>query len=198
MHVGGARDVADAARKLLRDAITRGGIAAHHLQVDGRGDAEIQNLVGDVGGFPEERDVGKLLVQVLAQAVRVFGDGSVILRLERNQDIAVIRTDVGAVAVRQADAAEGDADVIQDGIDLRGRNHAPDFGLDIGEAHLALLYPRAHRQAGVQAHLSGIDRGKEIAADERDQRHRADHEDTETGQHQGAVIERPVQQPRIR
>ena len=64
----------------LRDAITGRGIAAHHLQIDGRGNAEIQNLVGDVGGFPEEDHIRKLLVQVLAQAVRVFGDGSVIVR----------------------------------------------------------------------------------------------------------------------
>ena len=80
-------------RDLLRDLVVGGGVAAQHLDVDGRGQAEVQNLVGDVGGLEEEDHVGELLVEPLAQAVGVFGGGAVLLRLERDQDIAIADAD---------------------------------------------------------------------------------------------------------
>ena len=49
------------ARDLLRDLVIGGGVAADHLHVDRRGQAEIQNLVGDIGRLEEEHHVGKRL-----------------------------------------------------------------------------------------------------------------------------------------
>ena len=68
-------------------------------------------------------------------------------------------------------------------ISLR-RNHAADFVFDAGEDHFRLFDARAGGRAGMQAHLAGIDGGKEIAADEMHQAQRADGEEQETRQHQ--------------
>jgi hypothetical protein len=54
-----------------------------HLDVDGRGQAEVQNLVGDIGRFEEEDHVGKPLVQALAESIGVNGGGSVVVRKNR-------------------------------------------------------------------------------------------------------------------
>ena len=78
VDVGRARNLRDPGGDLARDFVIGGGVAAHHLQVDGRGQAEIQDLVGDIGGFKEKDHVGELLVEAFAKAVGVFGGGAVL------------------------------------------------------------------------------------------------------------------------
>ena len=89
VDVGGAGDTRDLLADLPRDLVIAGRVAADHLHVDGRGQAEVQNLVGDVGGFEEERHVGKPLVQALAQLIGVSRGGPVFFRIQRDQDVAI-------------------------------------------------------------------------------------------------------------
>ena len=95
----------DSGSDLARDFVIGRGVAAHHLHIDGRGQAEIQNLVGDVGGFEEKDHVGKPFVEALAQAVGVLGGGAVVLCFQRNQDVAVADAEGRAVAEGQVEAA---------------------------------------------------------------------------------------------
>ena len=121
VHVGGAGNAATSDRRSAGDLVIGGGIAAHHLHIDRRGQAEIQNLVGDVGGFEEDGDIGEFLVQALAQAIGVVGGGTVLFGIERDEDIAIAGADRGAVAEGQIEAAVGDADVVDDVFDFARR-----------------------------------------------------------------------------
>ena len=160
--------------------------------IDGRGQAEVENLVGDVGGAEEERDAGEIPAEALAQHLLIFGGGSVALVLKRDENVAIADADGGAVAVGEIEAAIGQADVIDDGVDFAGGQGGADIALDIGEIYFGLFDARADGRAGVQAHLAGIDGGKEIAADEIDEPERAEGKDHEAGEDGLAVVERPI------
>ena len=108
-------------------------IAAHHLQIDRRGQAEVQDLVGDIGRLEEKRDLRKFLVQVLAQLDGVLGGGAMVVGLERDQDIAVAGSQRGDIAEGQVETAEWDADVIDDGVDFARGNDVADFIVDFGK-----------------------------------------------------------------
>ena len=105
-------------------------------------------------------------MQPFAQAVRVDRRRAVFL-LQRNQDVAIGGADRRGVAKRQVGAAEGNPDVVDDRVDFALRNGLPDFVLDRGEVNLGLFQAGSRGRARVQAHLSRIHRGEEIAADQR-------------------------------
>ena len=58
VDVHGAGNARDAFRQLLGDFVIRRLVAPGYLDVDGGGKAEVQNLVGDIGGFEEEPPSG--------------------------------------------------------------------------------------------------------------------------------------------
>ena len=73
----------------MRNLVVGGGVAADHLDIDGSGQAEVQNLVGDVGRLEEEHHLRKFLVQAAAEPAGILGHGTVFPGLERDEDIAV-------------------------------------------------------------------------------------------------------------
>ena len=85
-----------------------------HLHVDGRRQAEVQNLADDVGRQEIERDAGKLARQTAAAARACNSPVGRWLRLQRDQDIGVHGADRRRGAVGQVDGAVGQADVIDD------------------------------------------------------------------------------------
>ena len=89
VHVGGARNAADAAGDLAGDFEILILVAQRpgDLHVDGRGQTEVQNLPDDVGGLEEKRQVGIELRQAAAQLAHVFPGGAMLARLERNQHL---------------------------------------------------------------------------------------------------------------
>ena len=180
---------------LARDFVVRRGVAAHHLDVDRGGQAEVQNLVGDVGGLEEEDHVGELLVEALAQAVGVLGGGAVVFGFERDQDVAVADAEGRAVAEGEVEAAVGHADVVDDVLDFARRNDLADFVFDFGEDLLGLLDARAGGGAGVQAHGAGIHGREEIAADQRSQAQASRPTNRKNAPSTGsAMIQAPVEQ----
>ena len=52
---------------VLRDPVTGDRIARNHLHIDRRGNAEIQNLVRDIGGLKEEDFILKPLPECRAE-----------------------------------------------------------------------------------------------------------------------------------
>ena len=116
-------------------------------------------------GWKKKVRSGKRARRMVRSFARV-GGGRPVLRLERDQDLAVGRRHERRVAEGQVDAAGGEADVVEDGVDLVGRDRLADHVLDLGEAALGLLEARAGRGADVQAELPGVDRREEVHADQ--------------------------------
>ncbi len=99
--------------------------------------------------------------------------------LERDLDLAIGVGDGGGGAEGEIDAAVGQADVVEDELDLRGRDQGADLALDGGEVLLGVLDAHALGRVDVQAHLAGVDIGEEVAADEEEQGKREEDEDAE-------------------
>ena len=104
VHVGRARDVPHAIGDLLGDGVIAGHILAHHLHVDRRGQAEVQDLRNDVGRLEEELDAREAARQLRAQLLDVTRGRVMMLGVERNQDLRVAGADDARIAVGQVDA----------------------------------------------------------------------------------------------
>ena len=78
------------------------------------------------------------------------------MMLERDQDFAVGHAGSRAVAEGQAVTAIGQADVVDDEVDVLFRHQAPDLGLDGAEIAFRFLDARARRGAHVQPELAGV------------------------------------------
>ena len=87
--------------------------------------------------------------------------------LERHEDLAVQRPDGAGVAVREVDAAVGYAQVVEDRLELGGRDELADLGLHAVGDEGGLLDARAGGSAHVQADLAGVHAGEEVPAHER-------------------------------
>ena len=134
------------------------------LNVDGRRQAEIQNLADDIGGEEIERDARKFARQPLAQLADVFVGGA-MLRLQVDQNVGVHGSDRRRGAVRHVDGAVRQADIIDDAGDFLRRNDALDGGLDQIAQARGLLDARAGLGAEVQIELAGVGGREEILAE---------------------------------
>jgi len=167
-----------------------GGFVAGDLEVDGSGQTEVENLVGDVGRGEEEVAVGELLLEVVAQdacvTLGVFAAG-----LEGDEDVAIAVGDGGRVAEGEVDAAVGQADVVEDEVDAVGGDLGADFLLDGGEVLFGVLEAHALRRIDVQLHLAGVDVREEVAADEEDHGERDHDQQNEEADGDGGEVEAP-------
>ena len=91
---------------------------------------------------------------------------------QRQQDLAVERADRAGVAVREVDAAVRHAEVVEDRLELVGRDELADRRFDVVGEPRRLLDARAGRRAHVQADLAGVDAREEVAAEHRIQQAR--------------------------
>jgi len=99
-------------------------------------------------------------MQPLAELVGVLSHGTVLLGLERDENIAVADAQSRVVAECQVETARGDADVIDDVIDLARRDDLADLVFDIGEDGLRLFDARAGGRPGMQPQLPESTVGK--------------------------------------
>ena len=122
-HVGGAGDVADLVQHVLGESAVAVEVGADDLDVDGRGEAEVENLGDDVDGQHVEGDAGILAGQHGAQPFDVVGGGMVVLG-ELDLDVGVGGTDGRGGGVGEIEAGVGQADVVDDGDDFVWRESA--------------------------------------------------------------------------
>ena len=139
-----------------------------HLNVDRRGNAEVQDLAGDVGGEEGEGGAGKLPWQIAAQPGDIVGGGRV-MRGQGDQHVAILRAYRAIVRKHGVDAAIRQADVVRHGNQLVGGDHVADLLLDKLEAGGVVLDAGAGGAAHVQLDLPGVDQRKEILAEDREQ-----------------------------
>ena len=163
-RVGDAGDSPDAAQQFIGVDKIRGDIRAANLEVDRRRRAEVQNLADDVGGQERKTQAGKLPRQLLAQRLDIFL-GRAVAFFQLDLDVAILRADHAGVVVSHVDAADRHADVVGQGIDLVGRNDRANRLLDIGELIGGILDAGADLGPHMHQDLTGIDRGKEVAAE---------------------------------
>src|SRR5580704_1950618 len=192
MHVRGAGDLSNARLQLPGDLVIRLCIAAGYLHIDWRRQTEIQNLISNVGGFKEEHYFRKFFVQTLAESLGIDFTG-LVLGCERNQNVAVARSDGSIVAESQVETAVGQSDIVQNGIQFLAWYNASDLPLDVGKDHFGFLDPGSSRRARMQADLTGIDGGKEIASNQKNQPERTKREDHKAEERRSAVFESPVE-----
>ena len=169
-------------------------IGAVDLNIDRRGQAEIQDLGDHVGGQEIEHRAGKLAVSFRPQRLNPLLRRVVIL-FERNQDVGVRRADHAAVVVSRVDAAVGQAHVVDDAVQFARRNLPADRLIDqIADAR-GLLDAGSGLGAEVQAELAVVAGREEILPKPRESRKRA-HTDSEKhrDENQPAVNEGGEQQ----
>ena len=183
-----AGNPADPAQQLVGVGEVRGLVRAADLQVDRRGRAEIQDLADDVGRQEREAQAGKQPRQLLAQRLDMLGRRPVVF-LQLDLDIAILRADHAGVVVGHVDAGDRHADVVGDGLDFLRRNDLADRLLHVGELVGGFLDAGSDLGADMHQDVAGIDRGEEIAPEERHQQERHGDEAQEAD-HEG----RPVRQ----
>ncbi len=132
-QIGDARDTCcNCFSRLLGKLAIRFDIVAHDLDVDRRGQAEVQDLADDVGGQESRTSrPGIRCASLQAQVVNVLVGGPMLLR-QRDQDVGVVGADGRRSAVGQIDAAVGQADVVDDAVNFFVRNLLADRPLDVG------------------------------------------------------------------
>ena len=92
-----------------------------------------------------------------------------MLGLQRDLNLGVVRADRPRIAVGEIDARIRQADVIEDRMDLARRDLLPQGPFDLVAEPRRLFHPQAGPCAHMQTEQAGIDRGKEILAQNREQ-----------------------------
>src|SRR5271170_1446504 len=153
---------------LLGDVVIDLHVVSFDLNVDRRGQAEVENLSHDVGRHKIEGCPGKLAGKFLAKGTNVFGGGVMVLA-QRYQHIGVIRAKHTRGGMHQVVGAEGQADVVQNVIDfIRGHLFANGGLYQVGNLG-GVLNACPGLRADVQAELTAIRVGEEILSEPRRQ-----------------------------
>ena len=135
------------------------------MKINGRGQAEVENLVRDVRRREEEGGIRELLAQIVTQGAHIFLR-VLLARLECDLNITVGVGDRRGVAKGQIDTAVRQANVVDDQLNAFGGNHVADFALDGSEVLLGILQAKTLGWVDMQVHLAGVDVGEEVAANE--------------------------------
>ena len=167
VNVDGAGDAGDAGGKLEGEGVVGFDVAAGDLDIDGRGEAEVEDLADDVGRLGEEDTVGEFTVEALAQGADVVPSRAVFFGVEGDEDFAVGGADGGGVAEGEVHPAGGQADVVEDRNEFIGGNDFADDVFYLVKNALRLLDTHARGSAHVKAELAGVDEREEIASEQR-------------------------------
>ena len=113
-----------------------------------------------------------------------------------DQDLGVLVADVVGRHERQVVERRQPDHVVHD-VELAARDDASDLLLDVADDDLGVLDARADRRAHVEAHLAGVDAGKEVEADDLDQEQRDDAEDQAAREEAPAPLDAHAQHPAV-
>ena len=193
--VGRACDLADARRHLHREGMVRIEVAPADLDVDRRGQAEVEDLRGDVARQEAELRAREALGQPRPQGSLV-GRNRRGLIVQRHRQVAVLGPDRAARAVSLVDPGRGQAAVQQAADDMAGQQLV----------HLLVHQDRelgrfldagAGGEAHVQLERAGLDAGEEVLPDEDEERQGRQGERQVDGAEQAAPGRQPFEQPAI-
>ncbi len=114
---------------VVGDLAIVGSVCTLKLDVDGRGEAEVEDLGNDVGGQEVEGDAGKVAGEPLAKLGYKIGGGSVVF-FEGDHDVSVACAEEAGGGVLEVERAVGQADVVEDVVHLPGGDDGADLLLD--------------------------------------------------------------------
>ena len=127
MHVHGPRNPCHPAFDLARDLIVPRGIAADHFDVDRRRQSKIQDLAHNIGRLKEECGLRKFTRQHFAHLAHIVPRiAALAILIQGDENFPVERSDSGGVRVGQADRNRRNADIVENGVHLIGRDDPPD------------------------------------------------------------------------
>ncbi len=158
-EVGETGDLAEFGEHLVRDLAVVCDLGAFDLDVDGRGQAEVEDLRDDVRGKEIEGGAGKLAREVGAKGTHEVGGGSVFF-LEGDEDVGITGTNKAGGGVLGVERAVGQADVVEDIVDLIGRDLFAEVLLD------EVAETRGFFDAGTAARAEMEDEGAVVGAGE--------------------------------
>jgi hypothetical protein len=193
MDVDSAGHDSHCALDLLGKTISGDRIAGHDLHINGRGDAEIQDLIRHVGGLKEKDFVREALPESTPQHALDLHRGTVAFLIEGDQDFAVGRADGCIIAPCQGERRRRQADVIRNPGDLAWLERLAYGGLDRAENPLGFLDARAFRGAHMEAKLARIDVREEVGSNHEDQAQRGKHQQGIDAAHARAMVQAPAE-----
>ncbi len=185
-EVDGAGDEADAGEEFLGEGVDLLAVGAGELDVDGSGEAEVENLGDDVGGREPEGHVGKVFGHLVADLADDLGGGE-FAGLEGDEDVGVGGAGGAGVVVGGIDAAVGQADVVDDVAELMGGDDLAEHALDEVDVAGGLLDAGAGAHADVEVEAAGVDGGEEVFAEEGEEQKREDDEGHDAA-HEALVV----------
>ena len=181
--------------ELIRDLVGQrqvlGHVLADELDVDRRGQAEVEDLVDDIRGLEKELRAGKFARQIDAKLALIIG-GRLVARIEGNQDVAIGRADDAGVRIGQVDAAVGKAEVVQDAAEILRGNVLADRRLDLVAKLGRFLDARAGLGPDVELELPGIDGRKKVLPEKGNQAHAAQAKREEDDGEEPAMFQRAI------
>ncbi len=178
-QVDQAGHLAELVQHLVGDPAIALDVGALDLHVDRRGQAEVEDLRDDVGGQEVEGHAGKLLRQRSAAAPgrsRRWGDALAFSETRMSASAAPITP---GRAVHPVDGAVGQADVVEDHVQLAGGDLAPDRRLDQIAQARGLLDAGAGLGPQVQDELPAVGVGEEVLAEPRSEQEGGQTDDQE-------------------
>src|ERR1700721_1519832 len=101
VHVHGSRDLGDLLTELLRDLVILLLVATDHLHVDRGRQPSIKNLPDNIRRLHEERVIRVCSDQLLTDLFYILPSRTMLLLVERDQDLSIGGTDRGSVTQGQ-------------------------------------------------------------------------------------------------
>src|SRR5512135_1618365 len=120
-----------------------------------------------------------------------------MIRLERDQNLAVGGSDRRRIAEREIYAAQRQTDIVQQKTRLRRRHDPPDARLHGVEDLIGLFQPRSGGGSDMETKLPGVHEREKILSGKRQQKRGAGKDDTEFQEHEPAVLQRPLERRAI-
>src|ERR1700735_5585536 len=120
-----------------------------------------------------------------------------VLLIQRYKDLSVKGSDIRSKTEGEIDGILRQTDIVKHQIQLVGRNHLANLLLHPAEEHRCLLDASAVHGADMQPNLPGVDSGKEILTDERQQQECGRHDGGAGDEGRAAMLKESVQQGRV-
>ena len=171
-------------------------IAPGDFDVQRGGSAEVEDLAADVGGQERKVAAGETLRQGFTQFFHIVGGGRVV-RFQADLDVTVLRADGAAAAVGHVDAAERNANIVDDGVQFFGRDNLANPCFDAIERRGTFFDARAQWQAHMQGQGTRIGGREKVLAQARQQQERREYAGQEPDNEALACTQRQRQQAMV-
>src|SRR5882724_12523045 len=191
-----SRNIFYASQQRVRKLPVRLQIIAHHLNINGGRQPEIQNLGNHIRRQEIERISRKGSRQFEPQVMHVPSCG-VMLRRQSDHDVRILRSNRRRIAVRKIDTAIGQADVIDDAAQFLRRDLLADFVFYLVTQSRGFFNPRSGWRTHVQREFAAIHRWKKVLSQPRVQSEGEEAGQEEAADKNAAMTNQCFQQPTI-